>query len=105
MMKKVCFHCNKEIDIANHSRHEKSCLSRLNAPKRKVYSYTLIDPHNTTYHTNSLKKFCLANNLSVYLLRKNIGKTVTALGCNTSNATETSYSTIGWSLSSVSLSV
>jgi len=103
--KQKCSYCEQEICPGNIKRHEFVCSKNPsssnfgNQPKKKnKYVYTLLDPNDNTHTTTSFKGFCEKNNLSRYLLMKNIGNVVESVDAKTNNANAITLNTFGWCL-------
>lgn len=106
--KHACSHCNQEVCPGNMQRHEEVCLKNPTSKnfgkkvKKKVkYIYTLLDHNRNIYTTTSFKRFCENNNLSRYLLMKNLGNFVESVDAKTNNANAITLNTLGWCLLSI----
>ena len=102
-----CFYCSRDVGGGeyNLNRHEETCSKNpssktygLETKKKQPYTYTLLDPNNNTYTTNTFRGFCENRNLSRYLLMKNIGKVVDSVDERTNNANAITVNTFGWCL-------
>jgi group I intron endonuclease len=99
-----CEFCDRPINVGNMKKHVDKCTKNPLSPtygKRKspILEYVVINPaQDITTFRGSIKKFCLNNNISYYLLKKHIGHKVEKLDERTNNANFMSYNTIGWGL-------
>lgn len=96
-----CKKCQRPIHPGNINRHEQSCGTRIKPTPRQRYTYTLKSPEGITMTTNSLREFCAESNLSAHVLMKNVGREIVTLTKGSSNVTQSTLNTIGWTLVSV----
>jgi group I intron endonuclease len=103
--KKRCSYCDKEVHPGSIQRHEESCLENPDSKnfgkkveKKVKYIYTLLDENRVIHVTTSFKRFCEQNNLSRYLLMKNLGNVVESVDARTNNANAITVNTFGWCL-------
>jgi group I intron endonuclease len=102
-----CSYCDREVGGGKYNleSHEEVCSKNPSSrtfgkrtKRKQPYSYTILDPNNTTHVTTTFKGFCETHNLSRYLLMKNIGNVVESVDAKTNNANAITINTFGWCL-------
>lgn len=93
-----CKKCQRPIHPGNINRHEQSCGTRIEPTPRQRHTYTLKSPEGNIISTDSIRVFCNENNLSAHILMKNVGREIATLTKGSSNVTQSTLNTIGWTL-------